>query len=513
MKLQHFAVIFIIIILPISFLLSGYMQLKIEEVNMQTEYNSRISDATYDGIKAFELNTNKENERMSIKEKEKEVGYAIEIFYKTLANKFSSSGYDSNSLKDYTPAILFNLYDGFFIQSKYKNVENNNYEYGLKPYEHYSCRYVKSDDYDFIVNYTLDNYISIYGKVNGEFVRKSGYLIDIRKIDEDSKNKIDNGEQISSIYYDDLKIEKEVLTSFQIKNEDNVILQNENTYESTSALKYYIESYKFTKWVIENLKDIKPKDAIDGNTLEKVNFSVNNTIENKNIFEINDNNIPENRDSIFYMHKEAVIRKKIEDNLITAIANYNQFSTTNYEFVLPNLKETDWENITSKVCMTSFVQGLSIKGKYYNNYATVVSNTNTEFIDKDDLVFLANDGNYHNLNCKELIKQTVNNNNFVITAYSKRNLTRQKIKIEENGTTYYYYPHIVNNTKKNYLNCYKCIANLSEVYKFEQVINGEITDESGNVLYNKEALNKIRTVYFTSLAREKYELIFLFKNK
>lgn len=506
MKLQHFAVIFIIIILPISFLLSEYMGSKIEELNMQTEYNSRISDSTYDGIKAFELNTNKENKRMSIKEKEQEVGYAIETFYKALANKFSTSGYDSNSLKNYTPAILFNLYDGFFIQSKYKNVENNNYEYGLKPYENYSCRYVKSDNYDFIVNYTLDNYISVFGKVNGEIVNKSGYLIDIRKIDDDSKNKIDNGEQISNIYYDDLKIEKEVLTNFQIKNEDNLILQNENTYESTSALGYYIESYKFTKWVTENLKNIKPKDAIDGNTLEKLKFTINKTIENENIFEINDNNIPENRDSIFYMHKEAVIRKKIENSLMTAIANYNQFSSSNYEFVLPNLKETDWENITTKVCMTSFVQGLSIKGKYYNNYATVVSNTNTEFINKNDLIVLANDGNYHILNCKELIKETSNNSSFAITAYSKRNLSRQKIKIEKNSTTYYYYPHIVNNTKKNYLNCYKCIANLSEVYSFEQVVNGEITDESGNILYTKEKLNKIRTIYFTSLAREKYDL-------
>ena len=506
MKLQHFAVIFIIIILPISFLLSEYMGSKIEEVNMQTEYNSRISDATYDGVKAFELNTNKENKKMSIKEKKQEVGYAIEVFYKTLANKFSASGYNSDYLKDYTPAILFNLYDGFFIQSKYKNVENNNYEYGLKPYEYYSCRYIKSDDFDFIVNYTLDNYISIYGKVNGEFVKKSGYLIDIRKIDEHSKNKIDNGEQVTNIYYDNLKIEKEILTNFEIKNEGNLIIQNEKNYESTSALEYYIESYKFTKWVTENLKNIKPKDSIDSNTLKKPNFSINTTIENENIFEINDNNIPENRDSVFYMHKESVIRKKIEDSLITAIANYNQFSTGNYEFVLPNIKETDWENITTKVCMTSFVQGLSIKGKYYNNYEAVVSNTNTEFVNKNDLIVIANDGNYHTLNCKELIKETAKNNDFAHTAYSKRNLIRQKMKVEKNGNTYYYYPHIVNNTKKNYMNCYKCIANLSEVYNLEQVIYGEVTDENGNILYNKDTLNNIRTIYFTSLAREKYDL-------
>ena len=123
MKLQHFAVIFVIIVLPISFLLSMFMQSKIDEINLKAEYDSRISDATYDGIKAFELNTNNENEKLTINQKEKEVKYAIETFYKTLANKFSYNGLDSNSLKDYTPALLFNLYDGFFIQSKYKNVE------------------------------------------------------------------------------------------------------------------------------------------------------------------------------------------------------------------------------------------------------------------------------------------------------------------------------------------------------------------------------------------------------
>lgn len=505
MKLQHFTVIFIIIILPISFLLSSFMQSKIEEVNMKTEYNARISDSTYDAIKAFELNTNKENKKMTVKEKEKEVNYAIEIFYKSLANKFSSTGYNSNSLKDYTPVILFNMYDGFFIQSKYKNLQNNNYEYGLKPYEYYSCRYVKSNNYDFIVNYTLDNYIEVYGKVDNEIVQKSGYLIDIRKIDENSKNRIDNGEQINEIYYDDVKIEKELLSNYEIKEENNSVIQKEIKYESTTALEYYIESYKFTNWVIEKLNDIKPKDAIDGNTGEKVKFTVNTSIENENIFEINDNNIPENRDSIFYMHKEAVIRKKVENSLITAIANYNEISTMNYEFVLPNLKESDWEKITTKVSMTSFVQGLSIKGKYYNNYATIVSNTNTELISNDDLIVLAKDGNYHMLNCKELISKLAVDEDFIVTAYSKQNLIRKKLKIEENETTYYYYPHITDSTKKNYLNCYKCIANLSDVYDLDQVINGEIKDEGGNVLYDKDKLNKIRKIYFTSFAREKMD--------
>lgn len=512
MKLQHFAVIFVIIVLPISFLLSMFMQSKIDEINLKAEYDSRISDATYDGIKAFELNTNNENEKLTINQKEKEVKYAIETFYKTLANKFSYNGLDSNSLKDYTPALLFNLYDGFFIQSKYKNVENNNYEYGIRPYEKYSCRYAKSDKYDFIINYTLDNYILIYGKVNGEIVNKSGYLIDIRKIDEDSKNKIDLGEEITSLYYDDVKIEKETLKNYEIKLENNNVIQKENVYESTSALDYYKESYKFTKWVENALKDIKPSDAVDEISGGKIDFSINKTIDNANIFEtnifeINDNNNPEEKDSVFYMHKEAVIRRKVEKSLISAIANYNQISTSNYEFVLPNIKETDWEKITSSISMTSFVQGLPIKGNYYNSYVTVSSNKNKEFTKENDLIILANDGMYHTINCKELIKKSKDDSNFIITAYSKANLSRKKLKIQENGATYYYYPHIVNNTKKNFSNCYNCIVNLSNDYELSEIIDGKITDENGSTLYNKDDLYNIRKVYFTSLAREKYDCI------
>ena len=108
-----------------------------------------------------------------------------------MANKLGVNGYNSDNLKNYTPIILFNMYDGFFIQSKFYNVENDKFEYGLKPYEYYSCRYVKDDKYDFIVNYTLDNYMKISGKVNGEYVEKFGFLIDITKIDSNSKSLID----------------------------------------------------------------------------------------------------------------------------------------------------------------------------------------------------------------------------------------------------------------------------------------------------------------------------------
>lgn len=508
MKLQHYAVIFIIIVLPISFLLSGYTQYKMEEINLSSEYDTRISEATYDAVKSFELNIQDEPDSLSIEQKKKEVGYAIETFYKTLGNRFLMSNIDSNALKDYTPAIMFSLYDGFFIQSKYKNIENNKYEYGLRPYELYSCRYVKDTNYDFIVNYTLDNYITVYGKVNGGTVNKSGYLIDIRKIDADTKNKIEEGreQEISELYFDELKIEKENLRKYEIKNENGTMVEVESSYQSDGALEYYISGYKFTKWVQDNLSEIKPSDSLDSKTGASIRFSINSTINNEKIFKIGDNNIPENKDSVFSMHREAVIRKKIEDSLITAIANFNQYSTTNYEFTLPQMRETDWEKITRKVCMTSFVQGLSIKGKYNNSYATIVSNENSELIDKDNLYFIAKDNNIHTINCKELIEHTKNDESYIITGYKKSEFNRRKIQNQESSETYYYYSQVIEATSKNYTKCFKCITGMSDVYNIDEVLKGNIKDKNGNTIYNEDDLISIRKLYYTCLAREKYNL-------
>ena len=57
MKLQHLSVIFIIIILPISMVLSQYTNSHIKTIENQTQYNTKLINATYDAMKAFKVNT------------------------------------------------------------------------------------------------------------------------------------------------------------------------------------------------------------------------------------------------------------------------------------------------------------------------------------------------------------------------------------------------------------------------------------------------------------------------
>ena len=57
MKVQDLAIIFIIIILPISLVISIYTQYQIQTVNTQTLYDGKLTSATYDAIRAFQINT------------------------------------------------------------------------------------------------------------------------------------------------------------------------------------------------------------------------------------------------------------------------------------------------------------------------------------------------------------------------------------------------------------------------------------------------------------------------
>ena len=177
MKLQHLAIIFIIIILPITIVLSAYIGKQIDTINLQNRYSGKLQNATYDAIKAFQLNTINNKYSTVSDSKIRDIEASISTFYNSLGTELGASGETSESLQQYIPAIVYTLYDGYYIYGKYYNESKAEYQYGLKPYIYYSCRYVKGSNNDFVINYTLDNTITIYGKVNGEYVTKSGALI------------------------------------------------------------------------------------------------------------------------------------------------------------------------------------------------------------------------------------------------------------------------------------------------------------------------------------------------
>lgn len=252
MKYQNFAIIFVIIVLPISIVLSMYIQNQTDTLTLQTRYQSKLNDATYDAISAYQMNS-LNTQRVTGESVKSYVLASVNTFFTTLATNLGMSSASKSRLQTYVPAILFTTYDGYYIYSptktaivaedpdtgigltnkkkeityvksgadidEYKKITSDQveniangtlgndftinsdeakleYNYMLKPFIYYSAQYKKGDNYDFIASYSLDNYVTVYGKkrdgrntddiINNAYVTeeftKSGYLIDPNKI-------------------------------------------------------------------------------------------------------------------------------------------------------------------------------------------------------------------------------------------------------------------------------------------------------------------------------------------
>lgn len=598
MKFQYLAVIFVIIMLPIVLVMSFYVGTQTDVMKRQGEYRTYLSDATYDAIKAFQINTTNSYYSSVSDSKIRDIEAAVNSFYNSLT---ANLNYNKSDLKEYVPAIVFTLYDGYYIYGKRYNVyegmitnENGElvkgplinesgeltkmnivtdtesivdpelYEYGLKPFVYYSCQYYKDARNNFIVNYTLDNFISIYGTIDGKPIPEeysSGHLI---QIDSDLNKDFDGK-------YKGIKIEKnkedsstENLTEFLKFTNPNaefqdgeytyVVHQNQKVYinnnassdenryfwydqgvghaiqgvttraeikktidEVNSSYEYYEEAYKFSKWVYENLKDIKQEDI--RTVVRKADGKIEVTPGGTNLsFQMGENERPfdttedpEDPASIFNQHRIAVIKNAIETNLIAAINSYNS-NANSFSYAMPQLKEEDWEKVVNNVCMISFMQGIPIGTKYFNDYVVIPNDKNNEFVDNDALYLLTDDGKYHMANCPYLVENISDNPNMIVGGYINTAFQRQTVEqtIDEEKKTLYYYRQVYDSDPPNkryvaYTPCYQCLVNSSGRYDLDDDI---IHNEEGKIIKDGKIrdISILRQKYFTIFGREKNNL-------
>lgn len=542
MKLQHLAIIFVIIMLPISMVISAYIQTQIDTISLQSQYSTKLQTATYDAIRSFQLNTLNNKYSTVSDSKIRDIEASISTFYNSLGVELGASGYDTESLQQFIPAIVYTMYDGYYIYGKYFNYNNNEYQYGLRPYIYYSCRYVSLNN-DFVVNYTLDNTITIYGKVNGNYVTKSGTLINPDLVEVKSDKLV--------IYDKEILIEPEILKEQLIILDDNnviaptyyeyVIHNNKKVYydgndkyfwynnnkkqyitdintlefvknwtydghlHSNSAIEYYTKAKDFSNWVNDNLKGITQQNAreIDGETTI-TDFAINTN--NEEIFKLSDKNNPLLETSTFNQNRISVIRRIIQTTLNTAIANYS--SNADYEFAMPIFTEEDWDKLVNNITVASFMQGVPIGTKYFNNYCIITNNKNKEIVTKDSIYVITNDNNTNtesdHLNEVHRASSTevIDNKKQAIAAYRNVDFQMQTVVIIE-GNERYFYPHANNK-------CYECMVNAAQEYNIDDVIEGSIKvydkDTDTYVEDKTKDITNLRKVYLTALARERYDL-------
>lgn len=551
MRIQDLAVIFIIIILPISIVLAQYTQYQIQTINTQTLYDNKLASATYDAIRAFQINTS-ENKLSELRNsKTRDLEGSVSTFRNSIMSTFSLDGYSEEEINSYIPALVFTLYDGFYIYSPYTN-ENYRYDdngnkkdnngeraYGLKPYISYSCRYVKGD-IDVVITYALDNHITVQGMLGDEYVNREGYLIDNIEYNEHNK----------TVKYNDVEITKEITKEYLPLREngtysyvkldgksyyydsDNKKIRarlNENTltdqykegdpnYEdavkfieenNTLAKDYYIDAYNFTKWFKSTeLKNLTYEDALDtiigkdgdvvsqeqvwkGNSTKIFQFNQSNRDFSKNI---------ENELSSFNQHRLSVIRHKIEVNLAVAIANYNTYSgaATNNVFQMPDLNEDEWYDIIHNISLISFLQGLPIGGKIYNGYSIVTNSESKEVVLEQNIYILGKNKTTGKYEYYRVGDQGIKNGDVEINSGNYGGTTdiyvsagrinlSFKRDVLTNGDQRFYFYPL-----QDYNASYNSVIMQNEVDTFDDIYT-----------YVNEQRKELKTAFYTALGRER----------
>ena len=684
MKIQNMAIIFLIIIIPLILVLSYYLHLQQKTLELQAAYDTKLADATKEGIKAFEVNTVDWSEWVSKKSnitKRNNVNAVVNTFVTSLANQLNVTGTAKEFMVNYIPAIAVTMYDGYYIyaptyvpvtienrdgvqiyydrennmltdvykdgleviyepqDSSVSNVKTSSYIYtndegqeitepsisfvtdinlAKKEYKHilnnqiaYTARYSKEGNTSVVVNYTLDNRIYVYGKLNGESIEKDGYLVyfnvdskmpriyipgynakDLTKKYHDTDIKVEgkvtntnyNGNLIETeileeqvlflengqtnlktfkyvydikhekLYYDEIAdnfftINPEDKTKQFISNDSSIKIGSsgcrykslsvlwgnssdtteykkiyqvlngrdkgkwcisinpENAkevgksevvdteikltklqelglddirfstiYRDYSAISYYVEAYAFTNWA-RNLSGVKQEVY---NEIQNKYISTPILVEgeNEDIFVITERNDPEKRTSPITIHKREIMQNHITSNLNLSISNYGKGS---YDFKLPVLTESDWDQIFNNISLITFFQGVPIGLKYYNNYAIATSTTNREYVDPGEIYFTGEDSNYHRVYCEK-------SKDIAYTGYRSVEYVLKEYKNKNTDETTYYYQHDSTQNNNSETACYYCVVNQANYKKTTNT----------NINYTQAK------AYNEALARERY---------
>jgi len=141
MKLQTLTVIFCIIIIPVTLILSAYIGTQIDTAMLQRDYDTKLLDATHDAVVAFQTNTQNNIYSANADSVRRDIKAAINVFSTSLSTGLGLGTAGDEQILPYIPAMVFTMYDGFYIYAPDYDGEQL-YRHLLKPYVNYSARYL-----------------------------------------------------------------------------------------------------------------------------------------------------------------------------------------------------------------------------------------------------------------------------------------------------------------------------------------------------------------------------------
>lgn len=197
MKILDYAIVFVIIVLPIILAVNINISSKIKAQNLESYYKNLIDSAISDASKAMKEveNADSEVDYGYSGEGEKKVSinakHAVDIFFDSLFYNLDIKGNEQaeERLKMYVPAIAVVDYNGVHMYSveKYRDTDGNSFvKHIMKPKKYFTYSYnveVKFNDKlgkteykivpgtDHTVNFTLNNFITHIDKDGNTFKR------------------------------------------------------------------------------------------------------------------------------------------------------------------------------------------------------------------------------------------------------------------------------------------------------------------------------------------------------
>ena len=120
MKLQSFGIIFALVALPLILVLTYYIQLQVDSIEIQSQYDTQLLDSTYDAMSSFEINTANEDLSSVSDSLRTIIEASANVFMNTLATNFGMSNASKSYVEQNIPALLYTLYDGYYIYAPTK---------------------------------------------------------------------------------------------------------------------------------------------------------------------------------------------------------------------------------------------------------------------------------------------------------------------------------------------------------------------------------------------------------
>lgn len=441
MKLQNMTVIFIIIMIPIIIVTSYYIGLQIKTITMQKDYTVKLQTAAKDSIQALEINTVEWNSASSnlADSKRRDVLASINTFTTSLANNMGIGGAGKGRIQTYIPAIVYTMYDGYYIYSASLmqdqdttsegltqfngdgTIKSNgtSYQYILKPYSPYSARYVRGNT-DITVNYTLDNYIRVYGTVNGEYQAKEGYLVVCDSNSNEGVKDVTSG-SISGIKYRGAVIKPETLkenvyANGEVKEYPYIYDQYDNKLYWDGSNYFSVDKYNNKVYLQEALPEGDAGFSIT-NRFRKISIPVKNRQNEWTVQKVFQILNPGGGSKFYYENESGAF---VEFTEKTALGDVNQdkdYSAINY--CVESYVFTKW--VTKNLGNIKVRDIKSLTEGQYNNVDD--SEKNIFEIDKDNNPDPENDTAYANSvlaqHKKDIIINTIEKNLSQATAQAQ----------------------------------------------------------------------------------------------